>query len=136
MITVYRVEDEEGIGPYKSSSSSVVEYLRCHNLMWDTHPSILIDAGVYSDNYYCGFRNHEQLLSWFDSKLGILHRHGFKVAAYRVPFTSVALGLSGRQLAFIKEDAVLVRKMNILSFVKMFRSCNSNVEVLTGQLQD
>lgn len=136
IIIVYRVENKYGIGPYKSYLCGAQEYLRCHNLSLDTHPPIWRDTGIYSDDYYCGFSNHQQLLDWFKSKLGMLHSHGFKVSSYAVPSTSVVLGKSGRQLAFIKDDATLVCRMNILSFVKMFRSYNSNVEVLAGQLQD
>lgn len=105
-MTVYRVENKEGKGPYCGSS-----YFDWQTEIYNSHrnPSP-IDDGIwdsddYFDNtayysrYYYGFKSMEQYINWFniENRLELLEK-GYVLRRYEVPDEWVVEGY--KHLAF------------------------------------
>lgn len=106
MAKVYRIENTDGIGPYRSFNGA---YFINTDIKLN-RPGPYSDIGPEFDtwgsaieNYYFGFESLEALLTWFDSteELFILKRHNFTCNVYDIPIDVIKRGRC--QLAFLKE---------------------------------
>lgn len=126
-IDVFRFEDVAGIGPYTSprapynfgymydiyanpSAQQLRELMHTHDGC-PSHPSpwgygepwSMIARGqeLYP---YCGFKDLDQLVGWFDDEIvELLLAFGFQLVSYRVPASDVVFG--NLQVCFSKKNA-------------------------------
>lgn len=107
MITVYRVENERGIGPYwEKEMQDRPQWMHDHN-MSDFHPSPRVEWGYQNelDVKIFGFTSLAQLYSWFSEEtLPWLRENGFKLTTYSADEYEMLLGKF--QCAFKRETAV------------------------------
>lgn len=117
---VFRLEDENGRGPYVNHYASDEalpevwrEMLVAHNTTVyggiNTHPNVFLDCYVSRDiahrvNFICGFASMAQLKAWFGKYLDGMRACGFRVATYMVSGADVAKG--SYQLLFDRTKAV------------------------------
>jgi hypothetical protein len=97
--TVFRVEDQDGIGPYSKWGVN----LDVSNT--DNHPTPS-DDGIHLDyDHNCAFNSIEQLRNWFSDRndQGILVVKGFTCNVYSVPIDHVKIGY--KQVTFNKRYA-------------------------------
>lgn len=110
MKTVYRVEDEKGVGPYRITSGRTKAQkdlaIRLGVAHKDeSHPTPdkeginqrLIEIGL------CGFENLENLYDWFDGWLDELRETGHVIRAYDVE--DVLIWRGEKQVVFLYGDA-------------------------------
>jgi hypothetical protein len=97
MVTIYRVENERGCGPYRDPLLSTKQEMLLSN-MWErhiraTHPDPehdnLTDRSVRE---MCAFTSIEALRAWFKGFGSILSECEFVVNVYKVPSCSVRRG--------------------------------------------
>jgi hypothetical protein len=77
MATVYRVQNELGLGPYRGRSIDqhtdvARSILMSHSDMFDSHPTPLMDSGIeryMQENELCAFCCMDSLLQWFEPEL-------------------------------------------------------------------
>lgn len=111
---VYRVEHKQtGIGPYHNKTSSLYKMKKAHSD--EEHPSWWIDLIAVNVNYYAGFSNPNELISWFSGFFSDLKKEGFHVAIYEVYPENVEIGLFKKQLAF--KDGIIVNACSIPKFL-------------------
>jgi len=123
---VYRVEDEDGGGPYNGENAPTAftgDWIKLinGNINKDgndlvNQPSPYRDIPEWAEpftghkRYRFGFRTIEQLHSWFhDGARQELDRRGFKWAKYEVPDQWVHVG--GHQVAFDARRAKLIERL-------------------------
>ena len=86
MNKIYRVEDEDGVGPYGRDYN--VEFLESHNCDRGKHPTPYYDPGIRREcreNEICGFLSIKQLLNWFSvNELYKLKKCGYKLKRVEV----------------------------------------------------
>lgn len=103
--TVYRVENDLGFGPYHMGLGT----------LWDEHHTVsrftptpgidLIDGTWADDEWVFGFPSKTALRRWFTPSFRrALAARGFVVHRYEVRPDDVAVSVSGRQLAFSRDD--------------------------------
>lgn len=85
---IYRIEDENGIGFYRSGILSYREVESKFHMGKKRHLPTFMDKGIMrnaEDNEKCGFLNEKQLYTWINkSKIRQLEKIGFKlVRLYR-----------------------------------------------------
>jgi hypothetical protein len=99
MITVFRIEDEEGVGPYSKTGVG----LDTDNT--DHHPTPGEDGIRLEHSHNCAFNSIEQLRNWFSDRndQGILVVKGFTCNVYSVPIDHVKFG--SKQVTFDKSHA-------------------------------
>lgn len=116
---VYRVEDEDGGGPYNGRRSVNYDDLFGLGLgpeLWERNPPPRTDIPEWTDideddrrKYKFGFASLDQLYNWFPPQM--IKRLGmdryFKVAVYEVPSDADILR-GAHQIAFDKRVAKLV----------------------------
>lgn len=116
---IYRIEHGvNGYGPYQASLHSHTDK-RQYDMGWKhldaEHPEMWSDCtrpfNHFYDEYHCGFRSIEQMISWFEGWFDILDTNGFIVAIYDCPMGSVISGTF--QSVFNKEDSKRVDTMSI-----------------------
>ena len=78
---VWRVENNDGCGPYQSSNEDSPLWAMCeeHNCDQRNHPSV---SRSYSQNYVCGFQTKNEALVWFDDWWDLLEQEGFDLVQY------------------------------------------------------
>lgn len=84
--TVYRVENECGVGPYKESVKLRGTRINDAHAN-DAHPGPYSD-GIgwdFPETYVCGLPSLPALRTWFAGWGAALDHRGFRVVAYRVP---------------------------------------------------
>ena len=95
MLTVFRFEDENGVGPYQMRVGKTPEQVRLAKLLGKLHsheadpvrPSVdLYALPVSANQVRVGMTSPEGLLQWFGQKGVIqrLHRCGYRLAQYRI----------------------------------------------------
>jgi hypothetical protein len=108
-ITIFRVENEFGEGPYfnKDSHKNMHGWLK----LWadgthtdSKHPEPFDDVflkekmdedGFFMDDYICGFSSREQVSKWFSEKeLYNLSKLGYKLKSFEVFVDDVIVGKS------------------------------------------
>jgi hypothetical protein len=109
---VYRIESENGIGPYQNGARDKIPKLYSHTGC-PNHPCPWNDgiSNIDFDNEYCGFSSIEQLNKWFHGFKAPLRRLGYKMAVYEVEEKFVNSGT--RQLVFNKSESKLTKKIQI-----------------------
>jgi hypothetical protein len=103
---VWRVENDNGEGPYNTEWAHVRELRDDHNGDPE-HPSPFRDFDVDEYDAFCaaedeavfGFRTKELALKWFETWLERLEQHGFRLKRFR---TDEVIAESDRQLVFYK----------------------------------
>lgn len=113
-IIVYRVENQDGCGPYRTGSlrgkqHEVGEWLNSQYVKLDEirhkRPMPYSD-GIFehTDDDYCGFHGIKKLRQWFTKEeLQKLQEAGFQINKYKVPKELVIDG--NRQVMFRKKAA-------------------------------
>ncbi len=114
---VYRVENEQGEGPYKHTIRKNGQRIGAAH--WDdAHPGPTEDGldwavfgyeapfseSEYTDKVF-GTNSLESLLAWFDGWWDVLERHGYSAEEYEVPDECVAVGIGGEQVVFMRSRA-------------------------------
>lgn len=101
MITVYRVQDRAGRGPWKPGfSAQWVEYRPDHDLLipWYRQFGWVNERAIVGMHVGCGYRTVEQLRRWFTpSEYAKLQGFGYRVVQLEV---GRILGESDIQLVF------------------------------------
>ena len=107
MRTVYRYENDEGVGPYCTDNVDVyVPLCNAHNSE-NGHPAWTVWFGerefekTPGEEYLAGCASREELDAWFDGWHGMLAENGFTVKEYTVPAENVIDSRSGLQVAFL-----------------------------------
>lgn len=114
MLQVYRVEDEDGVGPYRSDKNYVAFALFGGDALSNgARPCPWYDnLKQFGDSHFFGFESMEQLLEWFPREcLQRLFDAGFRVRVYAVAPDYVMRG--GKQVAFIKDQARQLREVTL-----------------------
>lgn len=98
---IFRVENKEGIGPYKGMFNYDTKWAdKTHNdndLQYPT-PYTEFNESIQSDEY-CAFNSYVQLKNWFSrSEIEKMKSYGYKVRRYRAKITRV-----GRKQIIIKK---------------------------------
>ncbi len=104
MGTVYRVQNENGKGPYRVGLSGVsaelYDALRTHQK--PTHPRPRYDGCNFmlKENMLCGFESMESLRTWFNKhELKLMRQSGFEIhTLYNVEIVATL----SRQVIFTK----------------------------------
>jgi hypothetical protein len=123
MALVYRIENVEGIGPYRCAPD--VRWGDDPPTGWSRHPTPYDDTALCSvwsklycdraqESYVFGFATETQMLVWFHEPewLEAMHAAGQSMAVYEVGEFFVRRGAS--QLVFRKDVAKLVLRRNLL----------------------
>lgn len=111
LITIYRIQDSSGHGPWWTDNDEVQNYLNNKKYDLETHVPISVDIGLRPSNFpycmYCGCLSLEDLRYWFDSEfLDILADNDFVIMKYVLPKTATKIGKSGKQVAFDKFEII------------------------------
>lgn len=104
---VYRVENENGRGPYSTSHDFRHDLIDAHNYS-RRHPTPNFPSLDAETIWLCGFASQESLNEWFNGWLEKLTSVGFRVVRYDVPDEFVKN--SDIQLIFQKDKAELVKE--------------------------
>lgn len=100
---VFRVENQNGRGPYVSVTSA--RYFKKHQAS-ENHPSPYLSWGVGPDmDEFFGFTSLEAMLCWFDRSMDLifLGQRGFTLRLYLAEITSVCL--RSEQCMFLRSKA-------------------------------
>ena len=100
---VWRYEDENGDGPYKSSSSEQLQDMKSLHI-GDDWPSWYEDFRVpWADKgFISGFPTWTAAMVWFDGFHEVLVECGYVLYRYSVPAYDVEVGRSGKQVRFFR----------------------------------
>lgn len=111
-VSVFRVEDAVGEGPYASTSPLIAAMNAMHGDA--AHPSPAEDPllGEPYPNENCCFATLCQLEEWFAGYEDDLAEAGYEISVYTVPLENVRFGIS--QALFRREDRYPVRTMPML----------------------
>ncbi len=106
---VYRVENNEGNGPYDPDTKLGYRICRSHGHLRELRPT-LPESGLFlpGKHQFCGCESLKQLKSWFKGWWKQLRKAGFSISVYEVPEEFVDIG--SEQLLFIKSKAILIKK--------------------------
>ena len=126
---LYRIENAEGLGPYRRNYPNLwvevsqedtshplpEEDKRLSRLMkditGDSYPSMYDFI-----EYYCGFESIEHIINWFTPKeLSFLHEIRFRVVEYECD--DVLLG--NTQLIFKKDEAIQLKSKHIYDYKEL-----------------
>jgi len=110
-VSVFRVEDAVGAGPYSSTSPFLAAMNATHG--GADHPSPDEDPllqGIYPDENCC-FATLDGLEEWFAGYEDDLAEAGYEISVYTVPRENVRWGIS--QALFRREDRYPVRTMSM-----------------------
>jgi hypothetical protein len=119
-MTVYRIENKEGIGPFKGSGLSGSTLGWCD---YENHPSPYFDSiisDIWTDSYHLFFVGCEsltQLKNWFPYRRlveDLVNNKGFSIKSIEV--SSAHIGRA--QVIFKKEDILSETTMTVDEFYK------------------
>lgn len=122
MVRVYRVQNENGAGPYGILITDPDTGETMDDAHWDSeHPCPVEDHLEHAlrayegpfwaarrDDMVFGTNSLESLQEWFRGWLIILESRGYVVTAWDVPADHVAVGKSGTQVVFVRSAATRV----------------------------
>lgn len=106
-VSVFRVEDAVGQGPYVSTSPVIAAMNAMHGDA--DHPSPVEDPMLgepYPDEN-CGFATLCQLEEWFAGYEDDLAEAGYEISVYTVPISKVRYGK--QQVLFRRDDSYPIR---------------------------
>jgi hypothetical protein len=109
---VFRVETENGEGPYNTEKYSYTarELNRKHRAS-TIRPSPHFDISGWTYDDYFGFNSIKSFREWFDDSWAELKKMGCRLKAYKVDDEHVMLG--SKQVCFRKDRATLIREFVI-----------------------
>lgn len=128
MVTVYRVEEEEGYGPFSvgiqremdeailySRNSRLIDKFESYSEYWHNHLPTPREEGLKGYPFMkCGVIDARTFVTWFPRPIrNMLHQLGFCVVEYEVPDEFVEVGLF--QVIFKYSKA---RKVNTHALVR------------------
>lgn len=112
-VSVYRLEDAAGVGPYNTRMCNpdldyTLDEMHHQHASCSTHPPMVADVAFDRHHrvreYLCGCSSLEQLSEWFGEFLQPLIAAGFRVVRYELPPSDV---LYGRwQAAFVPDSVI------------------------------
>jgi hypothetical protein len=107
-VHIYRLENESGLGPYRTDHDLEDELLVAHSdyKVWPTPDIDGISIHHLFYGWNCGFQSEEHLYKWFDGFIEKLHDVGFHIAKYEVDVKYVAYGK--KQVVFDKSQSCLL----------------------------
>lgn len=115
-VFVYRVQDSDEVGPYRTDHTEVSEYFCNKHQDDDDHPApwAPVLPGRWQTRRF-GFESIEKLFSWFNGHKdrGLLHDYDFKVTIWEVDAELGILYADEYQVAFSLEHATHVDTMSI-----------------------
>lgn len=95
---IYRVEDKEHFGPYRTFDVSSEKATLAHELVnahrWPFHHPTPFDEKLcfWPGDHICGFDETWKLRYWFDGFFEKLLKVGFELSIYAVPSENVLVG--------------------------------------------
>lgn len=109
MYTIYRIENSEGNGPYRSYHSHRLNLLIEHSVPL-THPNnrddlsgkMLLNQQI--KKLYCACPSKQLLYKWFYGWITKLKKENFFVV--KITVSNYIMGNSGRQCFFKQEDVI------------------------------
>jgi hypothetical protein len=112
-VSIFRVEDADGAGPYNGTSWSdeLMDMIDEH--VAESHPSPHTDPmlnGIYPDEV-CGFATIDAAEEWFAGYADALADAGFHLSVYTVPLADVRYGKE--QALFRRGTLYPIRTMSI-----------------------
>lgn len=126
VLRVYRVEHKESKnGPFTAGGDIALFLNKVFSTQLDTHPPIFSDIGRLATDtpwaMVCGCQNMSTLRDWFNypAVVSALIAHGYVIRAFDMEDDSlIYYGKSGRQLMFMREDAIAVTEMPVSRLLK------------------
>ena len=109
---VYRVERQDGLGPYRPDVPDEVTDTLYNWRRGDNHPTPDDGGLVMRKTDLYGFTSKRALHTWFAGAKRVLRKHGFLLATYSVPAEHVRRG--DRQVAFPKKHATLIDRSTLI----------------------
>ena len=79
MGTYYRVENDQGNGPYQDSAGTFRSYMGLAHSFDSAHPSPFRSGYSMRMVDYCAFNNMQDLFRWFGGWLPTLIQNGYRV---------------------------------------------------------
>ena len=119
MITVYRLENNEGEGPYKTGMPFIPtiedrlekhSYCPKHKCFFDDihlFQDLEIYHRAYNENemFYCGFKSITDLFKWFGGLIPLFYKHtDFRIVKYKAKEEDIYHAMSDNQLIFKKPN--------------------------------
>ena len=110
-IQVYRVENEEGVGPYAGNACEDMRYYHNSVACYRSHPSPFNDGlgspwekneCLWNRDMVFGFPSLARLYTWFDGFITDLHNAGYHIAVYQCRKGRYAM--SKKQVVFYKDE--------------------------------
>lgn len=116
---VYRVEKENGEGPYVNTH---IPHVSSHTSRhFDTHPNPYMEGISFTDKDFCGFESVASLKAWFDTCNEPLHSAGYSMSIYSVSKRKVKFGTY--QLVFQRDKAKLRKRIPLWQDVPSWYRC-------------
>ena len=88
-ITVFRIENSEGLGPFREEVAELIKnkniddykiYKQIYNRISKKHAAVIVNV---PKGYVFGYESLSQLKNWFDTAdLALLKKYGFNVKKY------------------------------------------------------
>lgn len=117
LITVYRVESEFGVGPYKGGGEEKLRKKLNKHCASTGRPGPFTDGiNIYDFvkfDYFFGFDSPTKLKKWFHGSLTALRESGYVMSVYEVDISDVLFSKSKAQIAFVKKLANPVKSVRI-----------------------
>lgn len=105
LLTVWRVENPQGIGPYQGWHNPLWEMVEAHGDS-DEHmaPLAIVSCGGPIEGVVCGCLTLRGLIEWFDGYLDLLKSLGYAIVAYVVREEDIIERVPDRfgQVAFLR----------------------------------
>ncbi len=107
MESLYRVQNEQGIGPYwaEDKSGRIQDLLYAHNNSAEIHPDPGQDGySIRDDNEFCAFSTMEQLNDWFTpDEFAMLQEEDFEIIELGPDQVEIVVELSKQTIFKYKE---------------------------------
>ncbi len=103
LLSVYRVETPEGLGPWRASSPSPT-----HAGQMPTTSSDGISKWIKDGRH--GFHDPADVCHYFGPDVPLLKKHGFVIREYEVPMKHARFGKTTSQTLYDNRHAALVRE--------------------------
>lgn len=116
LITIYRVENKIGVGPYASNNEKKLHRKITKHCASTGRPGPINDGINPAENksdYFFGFDNPTKLKKWFHGSRAALRESGYVMSIYEVDISDVLFSKSKAQIAFVKKLANPVKSVRI-----------------------
>ena len=88
-ITIYRIEDELGLGPFRKETANKIKsiskedhilYKKMYNKISKMHKAMIVNV---PKGYVFGYKSKDQLMNWFTKEdLQLLKKYNFSIQSY------------------------------------------------------